>query len=374
MYKISAQVIDCYDDQKMLLDILSYAPEMVKKAKLLSYEQQMEMPDEDFAVVIMTKTGSKIRKYPVNDAEHTWLSCESFKKTAHKLPISAVKVAASNLFASCLYHGVGCDESITKFASDVDSNTVRVDESKDLPLECELMSRILEKQANEVKDNEWGLIVKTASEEKRMYPLNTKSNLESAIRYFSKYASSILPQYKHELANNIVKKAQTFGIDVPEAVAVYSGNEIGNKFASNMLKRMDYVKTDKEKDFIRKVANIGSKFKMEELLSMVGEFDKVAGLDKYWDKGIKNPYVTVLEKVAQSEMPQLPAPTRTPEDKEPMPRDLEAYSKGEASFELVGHLPQEVINKFITQPIETYNSLPDVQKEVIKKGINGLIK
>jgi len=128
MYKISSQVIDFYDDQNLLLEILDDdAPESIKKAHIMSYEQQQEMPDDEFAVVIMTKTGQKIRKFPVNDKGHTWLSCESFKKTAHKLPHKAVEVAASNLYANCIYNDIECPNLIKKLAADIDSNVVDVD-------------------------------------------------------------------------------------------------------------------------------------------------------------------------------------------------------------------------------------------------------
>lgn len=367
MYKISSQVIDFYDDQGLLLNILGdNAPDTIKKAHIMSYEQQQEMPDDEFAVVIMTKTGHKLRKYPISDRGHTWLSCESFKKTAHKLPQEAAETAASNLYSSCVYHNIECPKIIEKLASDICSNIVNVDEDIDLPMEYHLETKLANRRAATVTDSEWGLTIKTASEEKKMYPLNTKPNTEAAIRYFQKHANDIVPDHKRTFAQNIAVHADRFDVEVPVDVMVYASDSIGEKCASNIMARKQAVKTTNEKDFVLKLAKCtDGRMSVDKLLSAVKDFDKLAGLDKHWGKSIKDPYVTVLEKEA-----------KISRDGEDMIRDIdiENYAGGDASFELKGHLPEGVVDQFLVEPIKTYNGLPDIQKSVVKRGILGVIK
>lgn len=371
MYKISSQVIDYYDNQDLLVEILgSDMPESIKKANLLSHDQKEELPDDEFAVVIMTKTGSKLRKFPVNDKGHTWLSCKAFNKNAHKLPEDAVKTAASNLYSSCVFYGLECPKSIEKFATEITSNIVDVDESTAIPVEYTLRKVALEKKAKVIRSDQWGVTIKTASCVKNLYPLNTLNNVREAISYFQKHADSILPEYKRQFASNIVKEAANYECELSDNIKTYANSDTGSEFSRHIESRKRIVKTAEEHNFLSKLDAKKDKFDADTLISMVSDFDKIAGIDVLYGRSISDPYITVLDNEPLYKEAILER------DGSDMYKDSDiiGYSQSDASVELRGHLPEETIDKFLMEPVKTYKSLPDVQKEVIKRGISGVIK
>jgi hypothetical protein len=319
------------------------------------------MQDDYFAVVMMTKTGGKLRRYPVFDKEHTWLSCRAFEETAHKLPLDVVKVAASNLYSNCLYHDIDCPETIRKLAEEISTNIVRIDEEKDMPLEYHLTSEIKKMASEKVGNDQWGVITEDGE---RMYPLNTEENVKSAIGYFEKKAYRILPEYRYQFAKNICKHAGQYKLEVPTSISVYN-NDRGNNTTANICSRLALTKTAEEKKFITKLSKIHKSLDVDTLISYLIDFDKTAGLDKYWDKHIKNPYISVLEKVAVSDWSDGDLSA------EPKPEDIEHYSQQYAATDLPGFLPDDIINSFIKNPLETYSQMPEIQKEIIEKGVRG---
>jgi len=228
-----------------------------------------------------------------------------------------------------------------------------------------LEKKIIEKNASIVEDGQWGIEKASSLIPRNMYPLNTKPNIEAAISYFNKYAEDILPGYKKQLACNIVKNASRFDINVPDSVSIYASKKAGNKCYSNIMSRIQVVKTAQEKALAANIADRSKEWDAGKIVDIISDFDKIAGIEKYYGRQIKDPYITVFEKYAAIES-----------DGSDIVKDLDlqSYANSEATYELKGHLPQEAIDKFLVDPVKTYKSMPDVQKEVIKKGIHGVIK
>lgn len=360
MYKISSQVIDYYDDKTLLLDLMGVEiPDILKTAEMLAYDEASKMQDEYYAVIMMTKTGGLLRKYPTFDKEHTYLSCLAFEKTAHRLPVEAVKTAASNLYSMCLYHNIDCPATIKKLASDITTNIVRIDESKDLPLEFYMQEEVNKVASANVDDTEYGLVTESGH---KMYPLNTRANVSAAINYFEKKAYTMLPQYRDQLAKNICKFASSYDLEVPATISMYN-SEKGDNILFNLRARMPLTKTAEEKECLSTIMKLSGSLDKNTLIKYIDEFDKTAGLNKYWDRHIKNPYTTVLEKVAVED--------EKLNDDEINEQDIMDYSQGFAGQDLPGHLPDEIVNKFIGDPIGTFHNMPEIQQELILRGIKG---
>ena len=355
MYKVGFQIIDYYDDKEMLMEMITgETPDFAKSAKLLNYDDRENTPDDYYAVVMMTKAGHKIRRYPVFDKSHTWLSCRAFEKTAHKLPFDAVKTAASILYSNCVYHDIECPASIKKFADTIYSNIVNIDEDKDPPLEYHIKQALINKSSKKISDNEYGIVTKTA----KLYPLNTKGNTEKAISYFEEYSNQMLPRYRREFAQQITKYANYHGIH-PD-LDKHSSTEQGNRVKHNISVRRAFVKKAEEVQFLDDLTAKCKDIETDRLINIIEQFDKLAGLDRYWDVQIKNPNETVLEKLA------IDSSSMGIRDD-----DIEAYAKTHASVELMGHLPEESINEFIMEPKKKYKDMSDIQKMIIIRGVTG---
>ena len=371
MYKISSQVIDYYDDERMVLEFADDMPDYVKTSSLVDYDEMDSILDDDYAVIMITKTGSKIKRYPVFDKPHTLLSCQAFLKTAGKLPASAIEVAATSLFSSCLYHNIECPDMISKMASDISSNTVYVDEGKDNPFEYHLNVELMKKQASNISDDEYGVVVG----DKRMYPLNNKTNVELAIGYFEKNSKVLIPDIKHQFATNICKSASRFDIDVPNSISIYTNEEKGNRIGLNIKRRRIFAKTAEHREFLDTLQSKFMDMGKDEIIDYLSEFDKIAELSRHWGLELNDPYVSVLEKSAENffEDGDNLGSIKSPAGKgsNVKSKDITAYANGSASVELLSRLPDDIVNGFLTEPLDTYKDMPDIQKKVIIDGVLG---
>ena len=357
MYKISSLKIDYYDDSDMIYDLIKSASE-ASGSYLKPKDQASEMDDDSFALVMITKTGSKTRKYPIFDKAHTALSREAFNKTAALLPHEAAQVAASMIYESCVYEQIDCPDFITKLATDVDSNIVYVDESKVVTL-----GSVLEKAANDslnfnIKESDYGLVVKTASGVKRMYPLNTKSNTLKAIDYFEKNANKILYPHVAEFAENITKKASSIGLSVPSSISKYASREKGDLLDLNILSRSHFVASDEEKRVVRDMVKCAKSMHKYDAIELVHAFDKSAGITKFYGAKLKDPHLTILEKSAELE-----------NSDHIRDIDIENFARA-AQAQLAGKLPDDVIIEFVSNPVQSFQEMSDAQKQIIIDEIN----
>lgn len=120
MEKISGLVLDVFDDPtgeilKQVFPTYDSVPEVVKTAMPLSSVDRASLPDDVFALVLHND-GVVLRKYACVDEGNTCLSVEYFLKTAHRLPLEAQKVAASNLVTACGWYNVDPPESLLTLA------------------------------------------------------------------------------------------------------------------------------------------------------------------------------------------------------------------------------------------------------------------
>lgn len=98
-------VFDTYDDSdgavlREILPDVSDIPDFVKEAHRITNEEDPQIPDDNYALVLI-KEGQKIPKYATVDKGNTALSVMYLLKQAHLLPTQAVKIAAHNLIEAC---------------------------------------------------------------------------------------------------------------------------------------------------------------------------------------------------------------------------------------------------------------------------------
>jgi hypothetical protein len=120
MQKLSGLVLDHYDDHdgsqlKGWYSTLAEVPDFIKQAHLLSSEEQNQLSDDSFALVMID--GDKVfRKYACIDEGNVVLSIDYFLNNGHKLPEEAQKVAAANLVTACVWYGLEPPEALEKVA------------------------------------------------------------------------------------------------------------------------------------------------------------------------------------------------------------------------------------------------------------------
>lgn len=118
---LTGVILDIYDDTKfgVLLEKLGAhaMPKELGDSELLEESKLASMPDHLFALVA-TNGGETLRKYAMVDAPHTVTSIMYLLSQRELLPLSAQKVAASNLVEACGWYGLDVPEELEKLALD----------------------------------------------------------------------------------------------------------------------------------------------------------------------------------------------------------------------------------------------------------------
>jgi len=116
-YKYAGVTLDWYDDRgetlKSKFPTLDHLPDVIKEAGIRPKDQ---LANEEFALV-MVDEGHVYRKYACADAGTTAMSTIYFMEHGDKLPEAAQKLAATNITASCLQHGMMPPAAIIKLAN-----------------------------------------------------------------------------------------------------------------------------------------------------------------------------------------------------------------------------------------------------------------
>jgi len=369
MYKISSKTIDYYDNDLSMEDLAGFgAPSFVKSAQILTDEQREAIPDDMYAVVIMTKTGGHHRKYPVIDKAHTWLSCRAFNKTAMKLPMKAAVIAASHLKSSCELFGLDIPSYVEKFAAEnLTHNKAQVNEAQDMPMEAQ----VPQQPQGPVRH---ALTVESPEGLVPMFPLDTPENIHAAIEYFMTNLESFPPGNVQQFASNLVAAAGENSIELPPEIFQMADDTVGSAAQLNINSRQAFAKTPEDKARIQQVAQQAPALGAAKTASLLIKVDRILGADKFYSATHQSPWSAINQNYCK-----LAVATDYIHDGEKdkslgifHPEDLEAYAATKSS-ELNNHLPREVIERFVADPQEAYKGMSEVQQKIIRDGMNGVL-
>ena len=285
------QVLDLTDDtnKKLLKEILegSEVPAMVKTAQVATRAAQEKFNRADYALVAITKEGSELRKYPINDAANTWLSCRYFEKTAHKLPTRAREVTATMLKRAC-----------ARFA---------VEESAGLKAQTTFRPGNLYYEAYDMTKTAQPVAVETVQRDgsKHFYALGDKyampnpEFLKRAGQYFVEHEKAFSdPLERHTFADNALERAKELQVELmqKEALEKYAGADYGDILEAQLRMRHELLQAKPELDeALIKVASYKKELQPQEFAKLLHGFDKKASLDKYYGGYLADPYKSTFE-------------------------------------------------------------------------------
>ena len=364
MFKLSSKVIDYYDNNIFIGELINKdAPDFVKQAQLMTEETAKMVPDDMYAVIMMTKTGARHKKYPITDKAHVWLSCAAFNKTASSIPAKAAIVAATNLKASCELFDMPVPSYISKIAaSNITWNKVRIDESIDMPLEAHV-------PAPKPSHIKYAMNIETKDGVINKFPLDNKFNVKAAIKYFKKNIGKIPGNAVVSFAKNIEEAANKFGVSIPPFLAKAATNKTGTKAAMNIRSRANYTGDRKAKATIKELAKKSKDMTATKTASYLESIDESLGIARKYNRGLSSPMEAVLENFVKEAIDTETQTSRRGSDifsKE----DIEVYASTK-SDELENFLPSSLIDSFKMDPAGAFDKMTDIQKQIIKDGISG---
>ena len=331
MYRLAGKVIDVYDDLKM--DHLKENLSKVGSLKLAPVDQVMKLPNEQFALVFLTKTGRAIRKYPVHDADSTVISNLYFEKMASKLPPEARAVAATFLKKASEKYKLSPSKTLEKQAvGEIHSNLVDVTKCTDEQLE--------------VKANHTAL----GSD----YPIDTPMQIKTAMSYFDENAPLLKPAHRREFATTVVARAEALKIPVSGSSQInkYAGAKFGNLIESAYHERLNLIAGDSQacktlKHMFEKKAS----FTPDEFAASLEKFDVSNGLERFWDRGalgLRDPFRSTFENIKMASVLKVGGKTVDP-------MKIQKLAGSEA---LKRNYDAQFCEAFSQAPVEVFQSLP----------------
>jgi len=345
MWTIGGKIFDLYDDLKGSL--IKDKMEKVAHLTVSSSEEISDLDDSDFAIKVLTKTGSVVRKWPVDTSENTIISMWYFEKTARKLPDAYKKVAASNLRHAAQRHNLVLPSIVEKYANaEIVSN--EIDEVK---AEIEFTP-----DAKDLADSDYALITKRG--EKR-YPIDTVVNVERAAEYFEEYHHHLVPAYRCQMATNITKKASELEVDVSGymAIAAYDASDYSPLIKQALVQRQELLVDDVRALFVLgQMMEKRASLEPIEFAQALESFDEINELDRYWDRGLTDPYKATFQQIKRASVISFNGEEFEASKLASLASDKDALKK---------HFDSNFIIEFEKDAVTVFNSLPTPEKRLI---------
>jgi len=339
----SGHVIDVYDDAegKILAD-----GELMKKyggnLQVDTAEDVSKLPDGEFALVIMAKTGQKHRKFPIHTPDALAVSSHYFLKTASGLSEQAKTIAASNLLRSHLRFGAEAGEEIRKHAALENvvgpyANEAEPPRSTPKPAEPEKFAL-----SKELLDGR----------KLQAFPLDTPEDVAASVSEFKKVAFELPSRDRYVLAHKLLRATMEGG-NADTELAKFAGVEPNPAFMTHMAARREVCRNDTQRKVIDDLTKLAGALQPPLLAAAVEKFDRETGLHHYWDVRIRNPWDSCcFSKEAAVKVG----------DRDVTKKDIEGLIE---NGKLATLFKTSTINEFKKAPLEVFESLPAPTRKTI---------
>jgi hypothetical protein len=200
------------------------------------------------------------------------------------------------------------------------------------------------------------------------YPLDSYAQVKQAAAYFEDNRGRLAPIHRREFCTNLVKRASSLGIPVSEEVQSYGGvgyaphEELEVALGSRRL----LLHNDDHAALLGKLAEARVSLSADDFAVALSEFDKIAGLDEYYDSDVVDPFLCIFGKTAA-----------TPVDDESFVIGNDMVTAGQlhhlaatACANIQDRFGEDFVKEFKKDPLSIFKSLPADQKKVICREAN----
>lgn len=265
MFKLANQVLDFLDEktpQELGLDYV--APEK----------------DYDYGLVIKTASGDILKKYPLNNVENVAFSAASYEHNKYKLTSGMQKIAEASLAKRMDLYNL---PHTYKAAEDVKGNYYISNREEE-------QIKVAEKPPTEFAFGD-------------KLPMDTIPLLQKSASEFIKGAKSLPVKARKEVAFNLVKKAEAFGVELPTGILQYSSmtpkglKQMKTAMATRMTSYPSKVKQLVD-GLIENTKTASDAIKLSE---MVEKIDETLGLKSYNHADTAGAFFSIDEHVKEKE-------------------------------------------------------------------------
>lgn len=296
---LDSAVIDIYDDvylESTLEKCASKIPSNLREVEIPSIEDRNDLDDTQFALSIFTKHAKKLNKFPIDSEINTALSNTYFDINHHKLPFEAQKVAATYIRKACQQYGIEPSESVKTASEETplfpNIYIEKLNDKSGGPLIKE--SGVKE----DPNSNHFYALTKTAGDRvvNRMYAMPSVVEVKKAETYFDKYAKQFNPEERHEFALNVVGRASELGTTIESKnLLKYAGALYSAELENHIETRKNIMDGNSQvQDALDKLASMQEKTDPKTFAKALHKLDKIAGLDKYYDRYLPDPFASTF--------------------------------------------------------------------------------
>lgn len=134
------------------------------------------------------------------------------------------------------------------------------------------------------------------------YPVDSMDQVKMAADYFTEYKRQFEPRDRHEYCTKLAARMGELNMSVPEEIARYGSDTYSADIDSMLMQRKVLVGEDLV-SAIETLIEKRASFPPESFVEALEEFDKLAGLNYFWDSRIPDPFYTTfgpsVEKLAE---------------------------------------------------------------------------
>lgn len=411
MYKFAGKVVDISDDVSMSTlskEIKDKSfPDEFKKLTILSPEELEILPDNDFALIFVSKDGDIYRKFPMPNLDNAIVSSIYLMKSYNELPSEAAATAANNLLdiinkASDKYSF----EVLAKITSPLrdiatlsktQGNIYREPKnSEEDRLRRSFGDEIRkEKTARaQLKDTDFALVAYKDGKKHRLFQIDTAENMQKAASYFDSNYKLLSPEQRHCFAKSLRNKVIETGVKVAsEHIAKYASSNwspntvsaiesrikvLLNRSSLSVTKTAEVTALDLSRHIddsqaitaLRALQKLASKMDIDKFAMTLYNIDKSVSLDKCYGKLVTDAFESTYDgKIAAfgSKGHDLASLTTMFAGIPITASQLKSLDVGD----LGGLLDENTYTELMKDPIAVFDSLPIPYKSAIVEAIKG---
>lgn len=377
---IASQVLDFYDDSQHELMSKFAMPSALRdvQTNILTPEQHSALPDADFGLIVLTKRAAVLRKYPVNDPGNAWLSSQYFGSSHEKLAFPARFIAAKFIKKACDAYAVTTHPRVEAYAARVedgeaDTNVFSENTTSSWMLRKLAQREFMSKQASaaeidamtEMPNEHFALVIRQEDGSiMRKYAMPDATHVRKAAAYFDKYAMQLQPVHRHNFAAAVQARAEDFQVDVSDhdALQKWASPSWNRHVNAHLEQRRSLLPRNQDAHgILDKLAQAIGQVETRDMADALQQFDEATGLDRYYDRGLADPYSSVMAKNAEGWSAEIGGRTLTEGD----------LKKVAESSKLAGYLGATFARQFKDHPVEIFESLPAPEKSLIGQIASG---
>lgn len=194
------------------------------------------------------------------------------------------------------------------------------------------------------------------------YPLDSYAHVKTAAVYFDDNYKHMVPEMRWEYCQNLCKRASALGIEVSPMTRKYGGAGYAGEgdFKIAMMGRWSLLQDDIHKKGLDYLEKERSLMHPQDFAVALSEFDKVAGIDCYYDRDILDPYYSTFgeKRAEEDDAAILVGNDYISAD------ELKRFAKT-CSGKLKDMFGEDFVDEFRKDPLAITRSLPADQKKVI---------